>query len=92
MDPEATRMAALAALGTFGDERARHALETALFIDAGNVWVDPLRLNPFSLRYAGGSGIRVATPVGPIALDYGVNLNRRAWEDFGAFHFSIGLF
>lgn len=68
------------------------ALETALFVDAGNVWVDPARLNPFSLRYAGGSGIRVATPVGPIALDYGVNLNRRAWEDFGAFHFSIGLF
>ena len=28
----------------------------------------------------------------PLALDYGVNLIRRPWEDFGAFHFSIGLF
>jgi outer membrane protein assembly factor BamA len=68
------------------------ALETALFVDAGNVWVEPTRMSPFTLRYAGGSGIRVSTPVGPIALDYGVNLNRRSWEDFGAFHFSIGLF
>jgi outer membrane protein insertion porin family len=67
-------------------------VETALFVDAGNLWVDPLRIEPLRLRYAGGSGLRVSTPVGPIAFDYGINLNRRFWEDFGAFHFSIGLF
>jgi outer membrane protein insertion porin family len=67
-------------------------VKTALFVDAGNVWVDPKRIDPFRLRYAGGSGIRIDTPIGPIALDYGVNLLRRSWEDFGAFHFSIGLF
>jgi hypothetical protein len=27
-----------------------------------------------------------------LALDYGVNLDRRQGEGFGAFHFSIGLF
>lgn len=67
-------------------------IETALFVDAGNLWVDPQRIEPLRLRYAGGSGLRVATPIGPVAFDYGINLSRRAWEDFGAFHFSIGLF
>lgn len=67
-------------------------IETALFVDGGNLWVDPTRVDPFRLRYAGGSGLRIGTPIGPVAFDYGINLNRRAWEDFGAFHFSIGLF
>jgi outer membrane protein assembly factor BamA len=67
-------------------------ISTALFFDSGNVWVEPKNFNPFQLRYTGGSGLRIGTPIGPIALDYGVNLRRRAWEDFGAFHFSIGLF
>lgn len=62
------------------------------FADAGNLWVDPAAFNPLELRYASGAGLRIGTPIGPLALDYGVNLDRRAWEDFGAFHFSIGLF
>ncbi|MFO0659798.1 MAG: POTRA domain-containing protein [Polyangiaceae bacterium] len=65
---------------------------TALFLDAGNVWVEPKNFEPYRLRYAGGTGIRANTLIGPIAFDYGINLSRRAWEDFGAFHFSIGLF
>jgi outer membrane protein assembly factor BamA len=72
------------------------ALSTAVFIDSGNVWsavesiegLDDL----IKLRYAMGAGMRLATPVGPVALDYGINLVRRPWEDFGAFHFAIGLF
>lgn len=67
-------------------------VQTALFLDSGNVWVEPRNLNPVVLRYAAGSGLRIGTPIGPIALDYGINLVRRSWEDFGAFHFSIGLF
>lgn len=66
--------------------------ETAVFLDAGNLWVDPKSFDPFVLRYATGTGLRIATPIGPVAFDYGINLNRRSWEDFGAFHFSIGLF
>lgn len=64
---------------------------TGIFFDSGNLWVDPSQIN-FTLRYALGAGLRVVTPIGPLALDYGVNLLRRPWEDFGAFHFSIGLF
>lgn len=61
------------------------------FFDTGNVWVDASKIDA-SLRYALGAGLRISTPVGPLAFDYGVNLIRRSWEDFGAFHFSIGLF
>jgi outer membrane protein assembly factor BamA len=68
------------------------SISTAAFVDSGNVWVDPRNFNPTQLRYSAGTGLRVGTPIGPIAFDYGVNLRRRAWEDFGAFHFSIGLF
>jgi outer membrane protein assembly factor BamA len=67
--------------------------QTALFLDTGNLWRDPSEVfDTFRLRYSAGLGLRVSTPVGPLALDYGVNLDPRPNEDFGAFHFSIGLF
>jgi len=80
------------------------SVETALFLDTGNLWTDPTRVNPLKLRYAVGSGLRIATPIGPLVFDYGLNVDRvldqlvpnrdkkRYWEDIGAFHFSIGLF
>jgi outer membrane protein insertion porin family len=67
-------------------------IQTALFLDSGNLWLDPATVNPTKLRYAAGTGLRAATPVGPLALDIGMNLDRRSWEDPFAFHFSIGLF
>lgn len=66
--------------------------QAGVFLDAGNVWTGAGTVNIVALRYALGAGLRIATPIGPIALDYGINMNRRQWEDFGAFHFSIGLF
>lgn len=67
---------------------------TALFVDAGNLWVDPAAVDPLKMRLGAGSGVRINTPIGPLALDYGVNLQRREAlaEDFGALHFSVGLF
>ncbi len=79
-------------------------VQTAAFLDAGNLWTRPELIEPLRLRYAVGSGLRVSTPVGPLAFDYGFNVDRvldefdssrenpRFWEDIGAFHFSIGLF
>jgi len=67
--------------------------QTALFVDTGNLWaVSSEVFDSFALRYTAGLGLRVSTPVGPLALDYGIKLDRRPNEDFGAVHFSIGLF
>jgi outer membrane protein assembly factor BamA len=65
-----------------------------IFLDTGNIWLDPtaIRFDADLLRYGAGAGLRVVTPIGQVAFDYGFNLNRRPWEDVGAFHFSIGLF
>jgi outer membrane protein insertion porin family len=82
------------------------SVQTALFVDTGNLWssLRAFRELSFRLRYAAGTGIRISTPVGPLVFDYGFNLERildqlnpdrkrqRFWEDLGAFHFSIGLF
>jgi len=69
-------------------------LHGGVFADIGNLWADPALLDPFDLRPTAGFGLRIATPVGPLALDYGFVLVRRdeLREDVGAFHFSIGLF
>src|SRR5690606_38766651 len=67
--------------------------QTALFLDTGNVWRNINNVQPWLLRYSAGTGLRVATPVGPLAFDYGIRLDRRFYEtDIGAFHFSVGLF
>jgi len=80
------------------------SVQTALFVDAGNLWADRSEFDPTVLRYTAGTGLRIETPVGPLVFDYGFNLERladafgresesaRDWEDIGAFHFSIGLF
>lgn len=65
-----------------------------VFADVGNLWADATRLDLLQLRPTAGIGLRIDTPVGPLAFDYGFNLLRRERldEDFGAFQFSIGLF
>ncbi len=65
-----------------------------LFTDIGNLWANASKMNPFDLRPTVGAGIRLATPVGPIAVDYGIVLKRRRGldEPFGTLQFSIGLF
>ncbi|HLK35359.1 MAG TPA: POTRA domain-containing protein [Polyangiaceae bacterium] len=72
----------------------RAPFAAALFSDFGNLWNDPNYIfqRRLSLRADVGAGIRVETPVGPLVFDYGVNVTRRSYEDFGAFHFAIGLF
>jgi outer membrane protein insertion porin family/translocation and assembly module TamA len=69
-----------------------------LFLDGGNVWEDGWTLKLDDLLYATGAGLRYDTPVGPVRLDFGYQLNPetglvvdgeprdRRWR----LHFSIG--
>jgi outer membrane protein insertion porin family len=66
-------------------------LQGAIFTDAGNLLPTSEELSLDEMRYALGAGLRYKLPVGPIRLDYGVNPDPRADEDFGAFHFSFGF-
>jgi outer membrane protein assembly factor BamA len=69
-------------------------VEGALFVDAGNLWLDPANFDPFELRPAAGFGLRFVTPIGPVAFDFGFNLDpdedRR--EPLWNLHFNIGMF
>jgi outer membrane protein assembly factor BamA len=71
---------------------------SVLFLDAGDVWADRRSMALGDLRYAVGTGLRYDTPVGPVRLDFGYQLNPidgllvngspqiRRWR----VHFSIG--
>jgi outer membrane protein assembly complex protein YaeT len=68
------------------------------FLDTGNVWPGAWGVNLDDLRYAIGSGLRYKTPIGPVRVDFGYQLNpipgllvnglpqTRQWR----MHFSIG--
>jgi outer membrane protein insertion porin family/translocation and assembly module TamA len=51
-------------------------LSGVLFLDGGNVWMSPWDINPNDLHYDVGPGLRYKTPIGPIRLDIGYQLNR----------------
>lgn len=73
-------------------------LGSVVFLDGGNVWPGDGEFTPSDLRYAAGAGLRYQTPVGPIRVDLGYQLNpipglmvdgvpqARRWR----VHFSIG--
>lgn len=68
------------------------------FLDTGNVWAESWGIRLDNLRYAVGTGLRYQTPIGPLRLDWGYQLNpipgllvngepqTRRWR----VHFSIG--
>jgi outer membrane protein assembly factor BamA len=74
--------------------RLRGRLEGALFADLGNVWLDPRKYRILDLRANVGVGLRFVTPIGPAAVDLGVNLepDDAIDERSAALHFTIGLF
>ncbi len=63
----------------------------ATFLDAGTAWLPGnVAGQEFDLREGAGLGLRYVTPVGPISLDYGWKLDRRAGESPSEWHFTIG--
>jgi outer membrane translocation and assembly module TamA len=66
-----------------------------VFGEAGNLWLNGDNYDPTRLRYVVGAGIRYVTPIGPLALDAGINLfpdERLNERHFNNVNFSIGLF
>jgi outer membrane protein assembly factor BamA len=68
--------------------------DLGLFFEAGNLWLNPANYQPLVLRYVTGAGVRYGTPIGPLALDLGINLfpDTVLNEPRANLHFSIGLF
>jgi outer membrane protein insertion porin family len=62
----------------------------ALFFDAGNAYGFGTPFDPTNLRYGAGVGIRFFSPLGPLRLDVGYNLDREPGEDQYQFHFTVG--
>lgn len=66
-------------------------LRGVVFLDGGTLAPVDVAIDPQEFRYSAGLGLRVDLPVGPLRLDYGVNLNPGEGDPFGAFHFSVGV-
>jgi len=66
-------------------------LKGLFFFDIGNAWGKDE--DYFSdMRYSAGAGIRWFSPMGPLRLEYGFNLDPKEDETNGRFEFSIGRF
>ena len=73
-------------------------LSAVLFADGGNVWNDAWAFDLGDMRYDVGPGLRYLTPIGPVRVDLGYQLNPipgllvdgKNEERRFRFHFSIG--
>ncbi len=66
-------------------------LKGVVFFDGGNAWGEDESY--FSeMRYSTGAGLRWMSPMGPLRLEWGYNLDPMEYEDASEFEFSIGKF
>lgn len=81
-------------------------VNAGFFLDGGNVWRDAseikpsrlingfrrLRYDPLDLHWGLGTGLRVASPVGPVRFDYAVKVGsgRRPGSAGGEWYFALG--
>ncbi len=82
-------------------EKRKTILQGAFFYDIGGTWTDVNKANfsfgddnedkdEYYLKSGVGFGIRFATPVFPLRLDWGYGLNHKRGEDLQQFYFTIG--
>jgi len=62
----------------------------AVFLEAGNVWSERRSFRLTRLRWVGGIGLRVNTPIGVLRLDFGLKLDRKPGESLGAVLVDMG--
>jgi len=65
-------------------------LKGVLFFDTGNVYDDKDTWDFGDLRYSAGLGFRWMSPMGPLRLEWGYNLDPEPGEDSGVWDFSLG--
>ena len=65
-------------------------LKGLVFFDAGNVYSDSESWDVSNLKKSVGFGFRWLSPMGPLRLEYGYNLDPEPDEDQGVWDFSIG--
>ncbi len=66
-----------------------------MFVDAGNVFARASDLDLTELRPAAGFGVRYRSPIGPVRVELGFNLDRRelvpgTLERRSVLHISLG--
>ncbi|GAK56866.1 outer membrane protein, OMP85 family, putative [Candidatus Vecturithrix granuli] len=61
-----------------------------VFFDAGANWLNDQGFESDDLRETLGAGLRIATPIGPLRVDYGYKLDRRSGESAGEYYIAIG--
>ena len=64
-------------------------LQGVLFVDSGDVYAGG-RTYFSSMRTSIGTGIRWFSPMGPLRIEWGYNLNPKPWDRHSAFDFSVG--
>lgn len=65
-------------------------LRGALFVEGGGIWERPRNFGLATFHWSLGPGVRIGTPIGPVRLDYGFQLNRE-FPFRGGFSLGIGL-
>lgn len=65
-------------------------LSGAVFYDTGTVFEELSSFSFGAFTHTAGAGLRYLTPVGPVRVDVGFNLNQLAGERGHKFHFTLG--
>jgi outer membrane protein insertion porin family len=65
-------------------------MKGVVFFDTGNVWGEDEDWDFGDLRYSIGAGIRWISPLGPIRVEWGYNLDPRPDENQSEWNFSVG--
>jgi outer membrane protein insertion porin family len=67
----------------------KYGIVGLVFFDCGNVYGAPNTLNP-NVRTSAGGGLRWFSPMGPLRIEWGYNLNKKDFERQSAWEFSVG--
>ncbi len=70
----------------------KFGLKGLVFFDAGNVFSKDQTMDLGNLRKSAGVGIRWYSPIGPLRLEWGWNLEPKPGEDQSNWEFTIGSF